>query len=100
MAAKKKKTGKASSAAPAEQDNQDAGRRCRRGSGRCRRCCCGGFGRTLLFALVASAVALALSESLRSKVLDLVFGAEEEFDYSSTTFPVQEAPSSADDPGD
>jgi hypothetical protein len=27
-------------------------------------------------------------------VLDLLFGAEEEFDYSSTTMPAQEAPSS------
>jgi hypothetical protein len=50
----------------------------------------------LLFALVAAVAALALSESLRSKALDLLFGAEEEFDYSSTTFPPAEAPSSAD----
>jgi hypothetical protein len=54
----------------------------------------GGFGRMLLLALVAGVLALALSESLRSKVLDLLFGAEEEFDYSSTTMPAQEAPSS------
>ncbi len=54
----------------------------------------GGLGRTLLLALVAGVLALALSESLRSKVLDLLFGAEEEFDYSSTTMPAQEAPSS------
>ena len=32
-------------------------------------------------------LAIALSEGLRSKVLDLLFGAEEEFDYSSTTTP-------------
>jgi hypothetical protein len=54
----------------------------------------GGPGRMLLFALVAAVLALALSEGLRSKVLDMLFGAEEEFDYSSTTMPVQEAPSS------
>jgi ferric-dicitrate binding protein FerR (iron transport regulator) len=54
----------------------------------------GGAGRSLLLVLVGGALALALSESLRSKVLDLLFGAEEEFDYSSTTMPVQEAPSS------
>lgn len=54
----------------------------------------GGLGRTLLLALVAGVLALALSESLRSKVLDQLFGAEEEFDYSSTTMPAQEAPSS------
>jgi hypothetical protein len=54
----------------------------------------GGLGRMLLLALVAGALALALSEGLRSKVLDQLFGAEEEFDYSSTTMPAQEAPSS------
>jgi hypothetical protein len=51
-------------------------------------------GRSLALVLVAGVLAVALSESLRSKVLDLLFGAEEEFDYSSTTIPVQEAPSS------
>ena len=35
----------------------------------------------------AACSALALSEGLRSKVLDMLFGAEEEFDYSSTTAP-------------
>jgi hypothetical protein len=54
----------------------------------------GGIGRTLLLAIVAGVLALALSEGLRSKVLDMLFGAEEEFDYSSTTIPAQEAPSS------
>jgi hypothetical protein len=54
----------------------------------------GGLGRTLLLGLVAGALALALSEGLRSKLLDMLFGAEEEFDYSSTTMPAQEAPSS------
>ncbi len=58
----------------------------------------GGFARTLMLALVAGVLALALSESLRSKVLDLLFGAEEEFDYSSTTMPAQEAPSSVGAP--
>jgi hypothetical protein len=54
----------------------------------------GGPGRVVLLALVAGVLALVLSEGLRSKVLDMLFGAEEEFDYSSTTMPVQEAPSS------
>ncbi len=54
----------------------------------------GGPGRALMLALVAGVLALALSESLRSKLLDMLFGAEEEFDYSSTTMPAQEAPSS------
>jgi hypothetical protein len=54
----------------------------------------GGPGRVLLLAFVAGILALALSESLRTKALDMLFGAEEEFDYSSTTMPAQEAPSS------
>jgi hypothetical protein len=58
----------------------------------------GGLGRMLLLALVAGALAFALSEGLRSKVLDMLFGAEEEFDYSSTTMPAQEAPSSVGAP--
>jgi hypothetical protein len=56
----------------------------------------GGAGRGLLLLLVGAVLALALSESLRSKVLDLLFGAEEEFDYSSTTMPAAEAPAPAD----
>jgi hypothetical protein len=55
----------------------------------------GGPGRTLLLLLVGAALALALSEQARSKVLDLLFGAEEEFDYSSTTMPNAAAPSEA-----
>lgn len=51
-----------------------------------------GGGRTLLLLAVAGVLALVLSEGLRSKVLDLLFGAEEEFDYSSTTAPAQPAP--------
>ncbi|MBE2318777.1 hypothetical protein DVA67_022570 [Solirubrobacter sp. CPCC 204708] len=45
----------------------------------------GGFGRVLLLGVVGGAVALALSEGLRKKVLDALFGAEEEFEYTSTT---------------
>jgi hypothetical protein len=41
-----------------------------------------GLGRKLLFLVVAAGLALALSESLRSKVLDTLFGAEEEFQYT------------------
>src|ERR1700754_3822316 len=44
-----------------------------------------GFGRVLLLGVVGGAVALALSEGLRKKVLDALFGAEEEFEYTSTT---------------
>ena len=45
----------------------------------------GGFGRLLLLGLVGGGLALALSEGLRKKVLDALFGAEEEFEYTSTT---------------
>ena len=41
-------------------------------------------GRVLLV-LVGVGAALALSEGLRKKVLDALFGAEEEFEYTSTT---------------
>ncbi len=54
----------------------------------------GGFARTLLLLTIGAALALALSEDLRSKVLDLMFGSEEEFDYSSTTAPSEAAPTS------
>lgn len=55
----------------------------------------GGIGGMLLFLIVAGLAAMALNEGLRSKVLDLLFGAEEEFDYSSTTTPNEPAPTSA-----
>ncbi len=54
----------------------------------------GGVGKLLLLLLVAAVAALLLSEGLRSKVLDKLFGAEEEFDYSSTTMPATDVPSS------
>jgi hypothetical protein len=44
-------------------------------------------GRVLVLALVGAGLALALSEDLRKKVLDALFGAEEEFEYTSTTTP-------------
>ena len=52
----------------------------------------GGFAKLLLVGIVGAGVAVAVSESLRNKVLDTLFGAEEEFDYTSTTSP---APSTA-----
>jgi len=52
----------------------------------------GGLGRSLLLIAIGSVLAVALNESLRSKLLDLLFGAEEEFDYSSTTAPETPAP--------
>jgi len=47
----------------------------------------GGFGKLLLLVIVGGAAAIALSEDVRNKVLDLLFGKEEEFDYTSTTTP-------------
>lgn len=55
----------------------------------------GGIGRVLLLVVLGGALALALNDGLRSKVLDLLFGAEEEFDYSSTTAPAEPAPAGA-----
>jgi hypothetical protein len=52
----------------------------------------GGFGRSFLLLMIAGGLALVFSEGLRSKVLDLLFGAEEEFDYSSSTAPAEPAP--------
>jgi hypothetical protein len=52
----------------------------------------GGLGRALLLVTVAAGLALVFSEDLRSKLLDMLFGAEEEFDYSSTTTPAEPAP--------
>jgi hypothetical protein len=43
------------------------------------------LGRLILFALVAGAIALVVSEDARKTVLDALFGAEEEFEYTSTT---------------
>jgi hypothetical protein len=61
------------------------------------------FGRTMLVAGIGGAAALVGSEKLRSKVLDLLFGAEEEFEYTppaatpptTTPPPTQQAPAGA-----
>ncbi|MCZ4491227.1 MAG: hypothetical protein QOH30_818 [Baekduia sp.] len=47
----------------------------------------GSLGRKLLLLVVAGGLAVALSADVRSKLLDALFGAEEEFDYTSTTTP-------------
>jgi hypothetical protein len=54
-----------------------------------------GMSRSLLLLAFGAVLAVALSASLRTKVLDVLFGAEEEFDYSSTTTPPTPAPASA-----
>jgi len=50
----------------------------------------GRLGRLLLIALIGAGLALLLSEELRKVVLDRLFGAEEEFEYTSTTSPEAE----------
>jgi hypothetical protein len=45
----------------------------------------GGLGRLLLIAIVGAVIALAVSEGARKAALDALFGAEEEFEYTSTT---------------
>src|SRR3954451_7604701 len=52
----------------------------------------GGFGRKLLLLVIGAGAAVALSGGLRSKLLDALFGKEEEFDYTSTTSPASPAP--------
>jgi hypothetical protein len=44
-------------------------------------------GRGLLVLIVGVGLAFALSEGLRKKALDTLFGAEEEFEYTSPTTP-------------
>ena len=59
------------------------------------------FGRTMLVAGIGGGAALVGSEKLRSKVLDVLFGAEEEFEYTppaattASTPPTQQAPAGA-----
>jgi hypothetical protein len=43
------------------------------------------LGRLILLALVGGAIALVVSEDARKTVLDALFGAEEEFEYTSNT---------------
>jgi hypothetical protein len=52
----------------------------------------GGLGKLLLLAIIGGGLAIALSEDVRNKVLDLLFGKEEEFDYTSTTAPPSPTP--------
>jgi len=50
------------------------------------------LGKMLALAIVGAAAALILSEDLRKAVLDRLFGAEEEFEYTSTTAPTNGGP--------
>src|SRR5919198_749225 len=68
---------------------REAGTALRDGPKRKRR---GGFGTLILLGLVGGGLAIALSEDVRNKVLDLLFGKEEGFVYTSTTAPPAPAP--------
>src|SRR5829696_7194628 len=72
----------------AAENLRDAGEALREGPKRKKR----RLGRIVLLGVVGAVTAVALSEDLRKKVLDLLFGAEEEFDYPSTTTPPAPAP--------
>jgi hypothetical protein len=52
-------------------------------------------GRGLMLLLIGAGLAIALNEGLRSKVLDMLFGSEEEFEYTSTTSPQQSGTNAA-----
>jgi hypothetical protein len=52
-----------------------------------------GLGKILLVAIIGAALVLILSEDARNAVLDRLFGAEEEFEYTSTTTPAPDAES-------
>ena len=47
----------------------------------------GRLGKLILLGIVGGGVALAVSEDLRKKLLDALFGAEEEFEYTASTTP-------------
>ncbi len=51
-------------------------------------------GGLLVVLVVGGVAAVALNEGLRKKVLDTLFGAEEEFEYTSTTTPATSNPPS------
>ena len=56
-------------------------------------------GRVLLVVVLGAGLALALSESTRKKVLDGLFGAEEEFEYTSSTSPASSGNSTGEPVG-
>jgi hypothetical protein len=52
------------------------------------------WGRLLVLGIAGATLALVLSEDLRKAVLDRLFGAEEEFEYTSTTTPAAQTTAS------
>ena len=51
-----------------------------------------GFLKFLVVAVAGAAIALVVSEDLRQSLLDRLFGAEEEFEYTSATAPANGGP--------
>jgi hypothetical protein len=45
----------------------------------------GRIGRLILLAIIGAGIAMVVSEDVRKKVLDALFGAEEEFEYTSSS---------------
>ena len=58
----------------------------------------GGLGKLLMLGIVGGGLALAVSEDLRKKALDALFGAEEEFEYTSTSSPASTPPATPSTP--
>ena len=56
------------------------------------------WGRIILIGLAGATLAVILSEDLRKTVLDKLFGAEEEFEYTSTTSSPTPAPAASESP--
>lgn len=50
------------------------------------------FGRVVVIAGIGGGIAIAASEQLRSKALDLLFGSEEEFQYTPPASPAPSSP--------
>ena len=59
----------------------------------------GRLGKLILLGVVGGGLALAVSEDLRKKLLDALFGAEEEFEYTSTTAPATPPASTSETAG-
>ena len=78
-----------SEAASALKDASNALREAPRKQGKKRK---GGLLRKLVVLAVGAGIAVAVSEDLRNKVLDTLFGKEEEFDYTSSTQPASPPP--------
>jgi hypothetical protein len=60
----------------------------------------GWFKRIFVIGLVGAGIAVVASEGVRKKILDALFGAEEEFEYTSTTTPAPAATAATNGAGE